>query len=1052
MKKVRRFLVLFFLPLMMLAQDKLTEAQTTPTAESYFKPLKYRSIGPFRGGRSVASAGVKDDPLTYYSGITGGGLWKTEDGGQRWNNISDGYFKTGSVGAVAVSKSNTNIVYCGMGEHAPRGVMTHHGDGVYKSIDAGKTWKQIGLEKTQHIARIVIHPKNPDIVYVAVQGNLYGSNPERGIYKSIDGGKTWNNILFVNDSTGAAELSMDANNPNILYAAMWEHQRTPWQIISGGEGSGLYKSMDGGETWKELTNGLPKEKGKMAIAVSPTNSDKVYALVESDSQKDLGGLFVSNDAGANWSMVSGDNQLTQRAWYYTELFIDPKDENTVFVLSAHFLKSIDGGKSWEHISGTHMDFHDLWINPDNPKNLCVSNDGGPAISFNGGKTWSRQDHMPTGQFYRVIVDNQYPYHLYAGQQDYPALRIASKELKSPAITQKSVENTAGNECAFVAFDPDDPSEVMGTSVLGMIDILDVNAQATTNIGIDPSLYMGRAARDQEYLFNWNAPLIWSQHETDTYYHGAQMLLRTRDDGATWVEVSPDLTRNQDEKQGLGGAPYTNEAVGAENYGTLSYIMESPHEAGVIWTGSDDGLVQITKDYGKTWSNITPKGLKECLINSIEVSPHDPATAYIATTRYKFNDHTPALYKTTDYGKTWTNVSGNIPIGAFTRVVREDEKIKGLLVVGTETGIYISWNDGKKWESLQLNLPVCPITDITLKHDDMIISTSGRSFWILDDIEVLRQYEPSKTDFNLYQPEEVMLENHSSPLDGNTTGFTGATPFVGVNPANGAVIYYELPKLKKEEEITLKIKGPKGKFINEFTSVINSTFQSWAGGHAAPPSLSKNEGLNRFVWDLRHPTMTGAENVYMIADYRGHKVSPGTYSLELEYGSKTLTTQLIVKPNPLYPTTAEEYKAYSQFMRSAEDELRLMHEYVNMNKQKLDKLNNLLKELEDDKKFAAIKKEAEGLLHTMKIWDEKMVQRKSVAYDDTENFENKFTAEWLFMLTLTQGDIPKLLQSSIDRRIELETTWNTLKTKYKQIMETDLPKLNKAFWEAGLGAL
>jgi len=441
------------------AQSK-TQKASTQTANDYFKPLKFRNIGPFRGGRSVAGSGVVGDPLTYYMGTTGGGLWKTDDAGQQWKNISDGYFKTGSVGAVAVSVDNPNLVICGMGEHAPRGVMTHHGDGVYKSIDAGKTWKHIGLTKTQHISRVIIHPKDDNTIFVAAQGALYGRTQERGIYKTTDGGKTWKKTLFVNDRTGCAELSIDVNNPHVMYAAMWEHQRVPWQVISGGKGSGLYKSTDGGETWKKLTSGLPKEMGKMAIAVCPSNSERVYALVESDTQKDLGGLFVSNNAGKSWKRVSGDNRLTQRAWYYIEVFVDPNDDNTLYVLSAPALKSIDGGKSWTRIRGTHGDFHNLWINPDNSKNLFISNDGGGAISFNGGKSWSRQDNMPTSQFYRVNVDNMSPYRLYAGQQDYPSLKVASKELASSGITVNSVENSAGGESAFLAFDPDNPRYVL----------------------------------------------------------------------------------------------------------------------------------------------------------------------------------------------------------------------------------------------------------------------------------------------------------------------------------------------------------------------------------------------------------------------------------------------------------------------------------------------------------------------------------------------------------------------------------------------------------------
>ena len=660
--------------------------------------------------------------------------------------------------------------------------------------------------------------------------------------------------------------------------------------------------------------------------------------------------------------------------------------------------------------------------------------------------------MPTSQFYRVIVDNLYPYNIYGGQQDYPSLRVASKQLGSRGITSASVQNSAGGESAFLAFDPDNPTHVMGGSYLGTINLLNVDAKANTKVMAAPIQYLGRDARDMKYLYNWNAPIIKSQHEPNTYYHGAQMLLRTRDNGLTWEEASPDLTRDMDDKQGKGGAPYTNEAVGAENYGTLAYVIESPHEAGVIWTGSDDGYVQLTRDNGETWNNVTPKGLKECLINAIEVSPHDPATAYIATTRYKFNDHTPGIYRTKDYGKSWTNISKGIPHGAFTRVVREDEKVKGLLVAGTESGIFASWDDGSTWTSLQLNLPITPITDIQLKHDDMIVGTSGRSFWILDDMELIRQYKSKSGTTKLYQPADAMLENHGSPLNGNSPSFKGMNPFVGVNPANGAVLYYELPKLDKKDAVTLEIKDAMGRVVNSFTSVKDSTFTRWDGGHSAAPTLSKKKGLNRFVWDLRHPTMTGVKNVYIEAGFRGHKAIPGSYTLTLTHGDVSESTTLNIISNPKYATTPEEYKEYDEFMTSAESELRLMHSCVKKNKKAMDRMSSLSKKLAQKEELEEVHSTLNTLKSKMKAWDGEMVQRMSKAYDDVENFPNKFTAEWLFMVNQTQSDIPRVNQPSKDRRAELEAQWRELKNQYDSIMDTELPALNKALWEAGIGAI
>ncbi len=1018
-------------------------------AADYFEPLKYRNIGPFRGGRSVTATGVIGDPLTYYMGTTGGGLWKTNDAGQRWENISDGFFETGSVGAVAVSESNPNIVYCGMGEHAVRGVMTSYGDGVYKSTDAGKTWKKVGLEKTQHIARIIIHPTNPDIVYVAAQGALYGPTKERGIYKSVDGGASWKLVLFVNDLTGCNELSIDANTPEVMYASMWHHQRKPNMVVSGGSGSGLYKSTDGGDSWFQIHNGLPEEKGKMAIAVSPANSNKVYALIESDSNQDKGGLFVSNDAGNSWTMVSGDNRLVQRAWYYIEVFPDPNDENTVYVMSAPALRSIDGGKSWERITGTHGDFHDLWINPSNSNNMVIANDGGAAISFNYGKTWSTQDIMPTAQFYRINADNLFPYNIYGGQQDNSSVKIASLSLGRAGISEQDWSYSAGGESAFLAFDPENPRYVLGGSYLGYINVLDSQTKSGTNILAAPIQYLGRAARDMKYLFNWNAPIIRSQHEDNTFYHCAQLVLRTKDMGLTWEEMSPDLTRNIDDKQGMGGGPYTIEAVGAENYGTIAYMIESPHEKGVFWTGSDDGFVHISKNNGESWENVTPKGLQECLINAIEISPSDPATAYIATTRYKFNDYTPAIYKTTNYGKSWTNISSGIPYGAFTRVVREDASRKDLLYAGTEKGMYISWNGGSSWEAFQLNLPVTPITDLMVHQGDLIVATSGRSFWILDDLAALGQYQPGNNILKIMQPEDALNASWRSPLNGNSKSFKGTNPFNGVNPANGMVLYYDLPKNAITTEVTLEIMNDKGKVLRSFTSKKDTDYKKHNGGGPPPaPVLSTKAGLNRFVWDLKHPIVPGIPDVYIEANFTGHVAPPGTYTLRLKAGEEVATTTGRIVSTPGFDVKDEQYREYDVFMSDMEKKVAEMHNMVN----RLYKVQGQLKTLLGTMEESTVKEEGQKLLNDLVAWDEDMIQRKSQAYDDVENFPNKFTAEYLFLISQTNSVIPRVNKPSKDRKQELDVQWNTLRSRAEVLSNEVIPAYNQKLWQIGIGAL
>jgi photosystem II stability/assembly factor-like uncharacterized protein len=1042
MKKTSFSLLLLFLISSSFAQS----------IDSIFNPVKYRNIGPFRGGRSVAASGVIGDPMTYYMGNTGGGLWKTEDGGQLWKNISDGYFKTSSIGAVAVSESDPNIIYVGMGEHAPRAVMTSYGDGVYKSTDAGKTWKNIGLKNTQHISRVVIHPKNPNIVFVAAQGALYGPNKERGIFKSVDGGVSWNKILYVNSLTGCSELSMDYNNPSVMYAAMWEHQRLPWKVISGGPGSGLYKTTDGGITWNQIHNGLPKEKGKMAIAVSRSNSEKVYALVESDSNKELGGLFVSNNAGKNWSKISSDHSLIQRAWYYIELFIDPTDEEKIYVLNASAQRSIDGGKTWSRITGTHGDYHDLWINPTNNKNMIIANDGGAAVSYNYGKSWSPQNRMATAQFYRINTDNLFPYNIYGGQQDNSSVKISSLALGSGGINEQNWSASAGGESAFLAFNPDNPRYVLGGSYLGTIEILDTKAKASTQIMAAPIQYLGRDSKDMKYRYNWNAPIIWSQHEKNTFYHGAQLLLKTSDNGKNWSEVSPDLSNNEKEKQGKGGGPYTNEAVGAENYGTLSYVTESPHEQGVIWTATDDGVLQITKNGGKTWELVTPKNLPETLINSIEVSPHDKATAYIATTRYKFNDYTPAIYKTTNYGKSWVNISSGIPSGAFTRVVREDTQQKNLLFAGTELGMYISWNGGKVWKSFQLNLPITPITDLKISHNDLTIATMGRSFWVLDDLGLLRQFEGNKTTFKLLTPEDAIIGNWRSQLNYSSENFSGTDDSEGVNPANGVVFYYYLPRKSKNKELTLEIKDKDGNIVRTIRSKSNLNYQRYPGGPSPEPTLSNNIGLNRFVWDMRHQSLPGIPTAYIEGSYRGHKAMPNLYSALLKQEDKISEVSFSILPNPLYNISKDEYLETHKFKIITEANLTDMHNRVNKLKKTQRQLIKIIKELPEEQKYIGLKSKGEAIIQQLKSWDEDMVQRKSKAYDDVENFPNKFTAEYIFLMNQNDSSIPKLNSASKNRLEELNKEWIELKNRSEELIQKVIPAYNKLLWNNEIGAL
>ena len=1036
------------------ASDPITAKTTdSSTIDKYFKPLKWRNIGPFRGGRSVTATGVTDNPLVYYMGVTGGGVWKTEDAGLNWLPISDGYFKTGSVGAITVAESDQNIVYVGMGEHAPRGVMSSYGDGMYKSTDAGKTWKKLGLELTRHIAAIAVHPRNPDIVYVAAQGAIHGATEDRGIYKSTDGGINWKKVLYVDENTGCADLSMDMNNPLILYASMWDYRRLPWQVQSGGKGSGLYKSTDGGETWNKIEKGLPKELGKIGVAVSRANSNKVYAVVESDTQKEQGGLFVSDDAGKNWSRVSKDHRLVQRAWYYIKITADPQNENIVYVFNSPGLKSIDGGKTWTNIRGTHGDYHQLWINPKNNQDMIIANDGGAAISFNAGKSWSTQNNQTTGQYYRIATDNLFPYNIYAGQQDNSSVFITSRNTNGYSIGEKDWGYSAGGESAFIALDPDNPKYIMGGSYQGTIDVLDRDTKESKPMMVAPIQYQSLQPKDMKYRFNWNAPILCSPHDGNTFYHAGNILFKTTDHGIHWQPISPDLTKHDTTKMGMSGVPYTNEGAGGENYCTIAYVTESPFEKGVIWTGSDDGLVYLTKDGGKTWANVTPAGLDESLVNCIEVSPHDKATAYIATTRYKFNDYTPSIYKTTDYGKSWKKISNGIPYGAYTRCVREDDVQKGLLYAGTETGFYISFDDGQHWKQLQLNLPVTPITDLKVHKGDLIASTMGRSFWILDNKELLHQFTKKTTTDSiwLYQPRDAYRVSGGSVLDILEDDDDGsASPTVsGTNPASGLVLYYQLPSSSDSVKVSLEILDENGNLVRSYSDKPDPTFVSFGGGPSANPILSKKEGLNRFIWDLRYPTLTAVPNIFIEGSYQGRKVSPGKFSAKLKVGTTEKTINFSVLADPRINATEAEYKKQENVLALVDQAVSEMHADVNNIRKARKQINDLIEIVEGKTAYKAILDSGKSVVKKIIAWEEKMVQPKAESNDDVINFVNKLSADYIFVKGELDVNIPTVTSGQEQRLAELDAQWKPLQAEYRALIQKDVAGFNALCKQANL---
>jgi photosystem II stability/assembly factor-like uncharacterized protein len=1004
---------------------------------SHFNNLLWRNIGPMRGGRSVTATGVVQNQLTYYMGTTGGGVWKTEDAGQSWNNISDGFFKTGSVGAVAVAESDQNVVYVGMGEHAPRGVMSSYGDGVYKSTDAGKTWKHMGLELTRQISWIRIDPTNADIVYVAAQGAIHGPSADRGVYKSIDGGLHWTKVLFVDNNTGCADLAMDMNNPRILYAAMWEYQRLPWEIKSGGPGSGLYKSTDAGLTWKKIQNGLPAALGKMSVSVSRANSDKVYALVESDTEKELGGLFVSNDAGNSWNRISKDHRLTQRAWYYIEVFADPQNENVVYVLNSPGLRSTDGGKTWEYMGGTHGDYHQLWIHPKNSSNMIVANDGGAAITFNTGKVWSSQANQPTSQIYRVNADHLFPYNLYGGQQDNSSIKMASRVTNGYRISDKDWTSTAGGESAFVAFDPNNPVYAMGGSYQGTIEALNNNTKEGVNIMEHPVQYQALQPKDMKYRFNWNAPIVYDPLEPGAYYHAGNILFKTTDLGKTWKAVSPDLTKHDTTKMGMSGVPYTNEGAGGENYCTISYVAIAENEKGVIYTGSDDGLVYLTKDGGAHWTNITPKNVDESLINAIEISSVNKGTAYIAVNKYKFNNFTPYIYKTTDYGATWKEIVTGIPYGAFVRVVREDPTNTNILYAGTETGFYISYDAGSHWKQLQLNFPVVPITDLKVHENHLLASTQGRAFWILDDLAPIRNYKSDTSKNNLFAVTDVYRISGGSVLDRGSLFDKNDKPIstVGANQASGAVVYYIVhapDSIATKAKIT--ISDSKGKGIRTFYAKQPSNKTS-NNKNESDPNIDVKPGLNRFVWDLREESIASIPGVFIEGSYDGARVVPGTYKVALHIDSSVFEQTFQVLADPRIKASAANYEEQANLLQQIATDVNDIHVAVVRMRNIQKQLSGITERIENKEAYKNIVTIADSIADLIDTWEVALIQSKSESNDDVINFVNKLSANYIFLRGELDTNTPHVTAGQLLRFQELHQEWSTYKAQYEAILKS-----------------
>jgi photosystem II stability/assembly factor-like uncharacterized protein len=949
-------------------------------ADAFKGLLEWRCIGPFRGGRVVAVAGDHHNANVFYFGACAGGVWKTSDAGTYWENVSDGFFNTAAVGALAVAPSDSNVIYAGTGETTIR-IDVSHGDGVYKSTDAGRTWAHAGLAGTRFIGKIRVHPHDPDIVYVAALGHAFGPNKERGVYKSEDGGKTWRQVLFKSEKAGAVDLSIDPANPRILYAAVWEAYRNFWQISSGGPESGLWRSTDGGETWVDISErqGLPTGlKGKIGVAASPAQPGRVWALIE---HKTEGGLYRSDDGGEKWERVSQDQNLVSRAWYYMHLTPDPQDGDTLYVNNLSFWKSTDGGKSFFEIATPHGDNHDLWIDPRNPQRMIQGNDGGANVSLNGGATWSTIYNQPTAQFYHIATDNRAPYYVYGTQQDNTSIAVPSRSHHA-AILWRDTYMAGTGESGYIAVRPDDPDIVyvgaVGSSPGGgnCLQRYDHRTKQIRLITTWPEVMAGRGAAEHKYRFAWTYPIVISPHDPNVLYVGGNMVFKTSNEGQSWEPISPDLTRADPQTLQPSGGPVNRDSIGAEIYATVFAFAESPHEKGVLWAGSDDGLVHISKDGGQNWASITPPGLPEwALISCIELSPHDAATAYLAATRYKLDDYRPYLYKTEDYGQTWRQIDAGIAEDAFTRVIRADPARRGLLYAGTETGLCVSFDDGASWQPFQLNLPVTPIHDLLIKDNDLIAATHGRSIWILDDLTPLYQQADAvgEAETHLFRPRPSIRGLPTIDWTGNVAGknylgsiggaFTeGKTPEgasfrtfldAGQNPPAGVIVTYYL-KQKPEAPIKLSFSDGQGAEIRAFVSVDPKAKEAEKDKSAEDDKskelkIPSNQGWNRFVWDMRYPPAAKVEGKDPPAELtiEGPMVVPGVYRATLSVGGQNLTEAVEIVCDPSAPATQEQLQA--QF-----DLLMQLHQKTSSTIKAINRMRDLRQQLE------GWRKRAEGL--------------------------------------------------------------------------------------------
>jgi photosystem II stability/assembly factor-like uncharacterized protein len=1000
-------------------------------------------VGPYRGGRSTAVTGVLGETHTFLQGTTGGGVWQTEDGGQTWSNISDGYFG-GSIGAVAVAQSDPNVIYVGTGSACIRG-NTSTGRGVYRSDDGGKSWRFAGLPEAGQIGKITVHPRDANLVYLAALGHPFGKNPERGVYRSRDGGATWDNVLFLNDSTGAVDLAMNPGNPREIYAGVWRAERKPWTLISGGAEGGVYKTTDGGESWEKLAGGLPEGVvGRVGVTVSPANPDRVWTLIEAEPD---GGVYRSDDAGKTWNRVNSENKLRQRAWYYTHIVADPRDEHTVYALNTGMYRSVDGGKSFESISVPHGDVHDLWINPHDSHTMIVANDGGAQVSVTSGESWSSYYNQPTAELYDVVVDNAFPYRLYGAQQDNTTISVPAWSSSNTLHAKEHWDFPGGCETGPIALHPDHPNVVYAGCYGGNIDRYDLASDQRRNVLLYPQAQAGDAAKNLRYRFQWVSPMVVSPHNPNVVYHASQYVHRSTNGGMSWETISPDLTTNTLEHQDFAGGPINHDITGVEIYNTVFTLAVSPHSPDVIWAGSDDGRVHVSRDGGATWSDVTPPSMPQYgTVDGIDISPHQTGQALVAVQRYRMDDFAPYIFRTRDYGASWdliTDGENGIPADFFVRTVREDPDRAGLLYAGTEFGMFVSFDDGSNWQSLQLNLPVTPITGLEVRHKDLVLATQGRSFWILDDITPLHEAsdEMAGASVHLYQPRDAYRANI-----GGAEGETAPERLSG-----NALIHFYLAE-EPSDEVMLDILDASGSVVRRFTS------DSTVARENEEQPIEVAKGMNRLSWDIMYAGPKSPEGVVVWGYNGGVKAPPGSYQVRLTVGDQVQTRSFEVLKDPrLTDVTQADFTAQFDLAIAIRDTLTRIYtaiEHIRAVKDQAQSLVERARETEHDEELGEL---ADSLAARLEVFEQKLTQVKNQSNQDPLRFapmlDNQYVAVYEYVTGVDAyrygGPEGRPTEGAYARVNDLNEQWEELHKELHQLMMSEVQEFNAAVERLGL---